>query len=221
MDKPPAASLPAGLFFLAMQSRTSFTHQVITMEVHMVPIMSLWLPILLSAVFVFVASSVIHMVFTYHYKDFKGVPDENKLMDALRPFNLQRGEYIVPCPRSPQERKTPEFQEKMQKGPALIMNVWQSGKPAMVKNLVQWFMYSLIVGIFAAYVAGRDLGPGASYLAVFRFAGVTAFACYTIAKWQDSIWFNRSWGSTFRGTIDGLVYALLTAGTFGWLWPEL
>lgn len=187
----------------------------------MVPIMSLWLPILLSAVFVFVASSVIHMVFTYHYKDFKRVPDENKLMDALRPFNLQRGEYMVPCPQSPQERKTPEFQEKMKKGPSLIMTVWQSGAPAMVKNLVQWFVYLVIVGVFAAYVAGRALGPGAPYLAVFRFAGVTAFACYTIAKWQDSIWFNRSWGSTFRGMIDGLVYALLTAGTFGWLWPQL
>jgi len=185
----------------------------------MVPVMSLWLPILLSAVLVFLVSSIIHMVFTYHYKDFRPVPEEDKLANALRAFNLQPGEYIIPYAGSPAARKTAEFQEKMKKGPTLIMNVWQSGTPSMVKNLVQWFLYSVIVGIFAAYVAGRALGPGADYLAVFRFAGVTAFACYSVAQWQASIWFNRSWASTFRSTIDGLVYGLLTAGTFGWLWP--
>lgn len=185
----------------------------------MVSIPSLWLPILLSAVFVFILSSIIHMVFTYHYKDFKPVPEEDKLMDTLRAFNLTSGEYIVPHAASPATRKSPEFQAKMKKGPAVILNVWQSANPSMVKNLVLWFLYSVIVGVFAAYVAGRALGPGAPYLAVFRFAGVTAFACYSIAQWQASIWFNRPWGTTLRNTIDGLVYALVTAGTFGWLWP--
>jgi Flp pilus assembly protein TadB len=176
--------------------------------------------ILLSAVVVCIASSIIHMLFTYHFKDFKRVPDEEKLMDALRGFNIPPGEYLIPCASSHAARKTPEFQEKMKKGPAVLMTVWEGGMASMGMNLVQWFIYSVIVGIFAAYVAGRALGPGASYLAVFRFAGVTAFACYTVAHWQDSIWFKRSWGRTFRGTIDGLVYGLLTAGTFGWLWPE-
>jgi len=185
----------------------------------MVPIMALWLPILVSAAIVFVASSIVHMVFTYHDKDFKGVPEEDKLLNALRAFNLPPGEYVLPHAGSSKERNTPEFQEKMKKG-AFIMSVWESGPPSMAKNLIQWFVYSVIVGIFAAYVVGRALGPGAPYLAVFRFAGVTAFACYTIAQWQDFIWFKRSWGRTFRGTIDGLVYGLLTAGTFGWLWPE-
>jgi hypothetical protein len=182
--------------------------------------MSLWLPILLSAVIVFVASSIIHMVFTYHNKDFKGVPEEEKVMNALRPFNLPPGEYVVPYTSSTKERNSPEFQEKMKKGPVVVMSVWQSGPPAMGKSLIQWFVYSVVVGIFAAYVAGRALGPGAGYLSVFRFAGVTAFACYSIAHWQDFIWLNRSWGRTFKGTLDGLVYGLLTAGTFGWLWPE-
>ncbi len=185
----------------------------------MVSIISLWLPILLSAVFVFIASSVIHMVLTYHYKDFKSVPEEDKLLDAMRALNLPAGEYLVPCARSPQERKSPEFQEKMKKGPALLLTVWESGMGSMGINLAQWFVYSVIVGIFAAYVAGRALGPGAHYLTVFRFAGATAFMCYTVAQWQESIWFKRSWGRTVRATFDGLVFALLTAGTFGWLWP--
>lgn len=185
----------------------------------MVPIGSLLLPILLSAVFVFVASSIIHMVFTYHYKDFRKVPEEDKFMDVVRAYNIPPGEYLVPYAGSAKAMSSPEFQEKMKKGPGLLMTVWPGSRPSMVSNLIQWFIYCIIIGIFAAYIAGRALGPGAHYLAVFRFAGFTAFACYTVASWQEAIWFKRSWGRVFRGTVDGLVYGLLTAGTFGWLWP--
>ena len=55
---------------------------------------------------------------------------------------------------------------------------------------------------------------------MFRFVGVTAFLAYAAALWPMSIWYRRSWLTTFKGTVDGLVYALLTAGTFGWLWPR-
>jgi hypothetical protein len=115
---------------------------------------------------------------------------------------------------------SPAFQEKVKKGPGAILTVWPGGRPSMVTNLIQWFVFSLVVGVFAAYVAGRALGHGAPYLAVFRFAGVTAFACYVIAGWSESIWFKRSWSTTLKNSFDGLVYALLTAGTFGWLWPS-
>jgi Flp pilus assembly protein TadB len=187
----------------------------------MISITSLWLPILLSAVFVFIASSIIHMLFTYHYKDFKKVPEEDKLMDAVRNLKIPPGEYLVPHAGSPKGMKSPEFQEKMNKGPGLIMTVWPGGRPAMGTSLVQWFIYSIIVGIIVAYVSGRSLlGTGAEYMLVFRITGVVAFACYTVAHWQDSIWFKRSWGRTFRGIVDGAIYALLTAGTFGWLWPR-
>jgi len=72
----------------------------------------------------------------------------------------------------------------------------------------------------AAYIAGRALEPGAHYLSVFRFAGATAFFGYAFALMQQSIWYKRAWGTTFKSTFDGLIYALLTAGTFGWLWPS-
>jgi len=88
------------------------------------------------------------------------------------------------------------------------------------KNLVQWFINCVVVGIFAAYVAGRALPAGSRYLAVFRFAGVTAFSGSALALWQNSIWYRRAWTTTLKSTIDGLVYALLIAGTFGWLWPK-
>ena len=86
-------------------------------------------------------------------------------------------------------------------------------------QLGQWFLYSVVVGVFAAYIAGHALGPGAHYLAVFRFVGATAFMCYTVAGWQASIWYKRAWSTTLKNTLDGLVYACFTAGIFGWLWP--
>jgi hypothetical protein len=77
-----------------------------------------------------------------------------------------------------------------------------------------------VVGVFAAYVAGRALPEGAHYLAVFRFAGVTGFVAYALAGWQESIWYKRPWSVTLKNTFDGLLYGLVTAGTFGWLWPR-
>lgn len=185
----------------------------------MVPLISLWLPILLSAIIVFVASSILHMVLTYHRNDFRTVPDEDEVMDALRKFNIPPGDYMMPYAGSPKEMNSPAFLDKMNKGPVAVMTVMASGPPSMAKNLLQWFFYCLVVSIFSAYIAGRALTPGAEYLSVFRFAGTTAFLAYAAALWQNSIWWKRAWGTTLKSTFDGLVYALLTAGTFGWLWP--
>ncbi|MEJ2334152.1 MAG: hypothetical protein P8Y26_00805 [Gemmatimonadales bacterium] len=185
----------------------------------MVPVMSLWIPILIAAVFVFVASSIIHMVLRYHDSDFNRIPSEEAVMDALRGFDIPPGEYVFPRPSSSKEMGTPEFIDKMKKGPVAFMTVMESGPPSMGKSLVLWFLYSIVVGIFAAYIAGRALGPGAHYLAVFRFVGATAFIGYSLALLQGSIWYKRAWSSTIKSVVDGLVYGLLTAGVFGWLWP--
>jgi hypothetical protein len=160
------------------------------------------------------------MILRYHSNDFRKFPDEDAAAEALRELNLSPGEYMLPHASSMKEMSTPEFQAKVAKGPGAILTIWPGGRPSMVTNLTQWFLYSVVVGIFAAYVAGRALGPGAPYLSVFRFVGVTAFACYAVAGWQNSIWYKRSWTTTLKNTFDGLLYALLTAGTFGWLWPH-
>ncbi len=186
----------------------------------MVPIMSLWIPILLAAVLVFVASSIIHMLLPYHRTDFGKVPAEDEVMAALREFSIPPGDYVIPCAGSAKEMKTPEFIEKATKGPVAFVTVMPSGMPKMGASLALWFVYSVVVGIFAAYIAGRALGPGAEYLSVFRFAGCTAFVGYALALWQNSIWYKRAWGSTLKSTFDSLIYALLTAGAFGWLWPD-
>jgi hypothetical protein len=186
----------------------------------MVSLVQLWLPILLSAVIVFVVSTIIHMALRYHRADYRKVPAEDGLMESLRKFDLKPGDYVVPCPATMADMKNPEFVAKKEKGPVLIMTVVPSGMPKMGPQLLSWFFYLVLVSILAAYVTGRALGPGAHYLKVFRFAGCTAFVAYAIGLWQDSIWYGRSWATTFRYTIDGLIYGLMTAGTFGWLWPR-
>ena len=185
----------------------------------MVPITSLILPILLSAVAVFIISSIIHMVLGYHKNDFVGLSNEKQVMDDLRKYNIPPGDYHFPRANSMKEMSSPEFIEKMKQGPVGMITIMKSGPPNMTKELIMWFIYSLIVGIFAAYVVGRALGPEAHYLAVFRFAGVTAFVGYGLALLQNSIWYKRNWAATLKSMFDGLIYALFTGGIFGWLWP--
>jgi hypothetical protein len=186
----------------------------------MVSIPSLWLPILLSAVFVFFLSWIIHMFLPYHRADFGKLPAEAEVQEALRKFNLPPGDYMLPHPGGPAGMRSPEFLDKMNKGPVAMMTVMKSGPVNMGRNLAQWFVYCVVVSIFAAYIAGRALGTGTPYLRVFRFAGATAFIGYAVALWQDSIWYKKAWSVTARNTFDGLVYGLVTAGTFGWLWPR-
>lgn len=187
----------------------------------MVPILALWLPILIAAVLVFFASSVMHMVLGYHKNDFSGIRGEEDVMNALRPANLKPGDYFFPHADSPEARRSEAFQEKLQEGPVAFFTVADPAAfTSMNKNLAQWFVYCVVVGVIVAYVAGRTLVPGAEYLTVFRLAGTVAFCCYALALPLNSIWYHRKWSTTLKSMFDGLVYGVLTAGTFGWLWPE-
>jgi len=126
----------------------------------------------------------------------------------------------MPHAGSMEAHGSPEHKEKMTKGPVIIATVVPNGPPSMAGSLAQWFLYGVLVSVFAAYIAGRALQPGAHYLAVFRFAGCTAFVGYSLALMQNSIWYKKNWATTLKSMFDGLVYGLLTAGTFGWLWPR-
>ena len=185
----------------------------------MVTVPELWLPILLSAVLVFAVSSLIHMVLAYHAGDSRPLPDEAKVMDALRPFEIAPGDYVMPRPGSMKEMGEPAFVEKAKAGPVAFVTVLPNGPMPIGASLAGWFGYSLLVGAVAGYAAGVTLGPGADYGVVFRVVGAAAFAGYSLAILQNRIWWHRSWRHTLLTTFDGLVYALLTAGAFGWLWP--
>ena len=185
----------------------------------MVSLASLWMPILLSAMVVFVASSIIHMALSYHKTDFRRMPDEAAAHAALRSLNLAPGDYMYPFAGSSAERKDPEFIRRQTEGPISILTVLPSGPPSMGALLGKWFVYTVVVSVFSGYVAGIVLAPGTLYLTVFRVAGTVAFTGYALAHWQGAIWYGKSGATTLRQTLDGLIYGALTGGVFGWLWP--
>ena len=186
----------------------------------MTELQELWLPIFLSSVLVFVASSIIHMASPWHKNDYPRAPNEDRFMDAVRALEIPPGDYMVPRPSSGKDMRSPEFLEKLNKGPVMILTMLPNGMMSMTRNLTLWFLYIVVVSVFAAYVAGRALPPVEAYPRVFEFVAVTAFLGYSAALWQMSIWYRRAWSTTIKATVDGLIYALLTAGMFGWLWPR-
>lgn len=186
---------------------------------NMVDLGALWIPILVSAAIVFVASSVVHMALPWHKRDYQKLAAEQHVMDALRPLALPPGDYMLPRAGGMKEMKTPEFQERMRQGPVIVMTVRPNGPWNMGGSLLQWFIYSMVVSVFAGYVGGRALPAGADYLRVFQIVGTTAIVGYSLALAQLSIWYGRRWSLTIRSAIDGVIYGALTAGTFGWLWP--
>jgi len=184
---------------------------------------ALWLPILLSAVFVFIASSIMHMVLPYHKSDCRKLPDEDKLMATLRDAGLQRGLYMFPyC--DPKDMKSPAMQEKYKQGPIGMMTVFPPGPPALPKFLAMWFAYCVIIGIVVAYVTAHAhplvVAHGEPFWAVFQVAGTAAFLAYGLANLSNGIWKGQPWSMTIKEVVDGVVYAVLVAGTFGWLWPR-
>ena len=180
---------------------------------------ALWLPIVLSAVIVFVASSILHMVLKYHQSDCSTLPDEDKLLGTLRAAGVKPGYYIFPY-TTHKEMNSPAMMEKFKQGPIGILTVRPSGPPAMGKYLGSWFAYCLVIGFFTAYLTWHTVAQGAHYPVVFRVAGAAAFMAYGIGPLANSIWKGQPWGMTIKEAFDGLIYGLLTGGTFGWLWPR-
>lgn len=186
----------------------------------MVSLGSLWLPILLSAVLVFLVSSIVHMVLKYHQTDYSRLPNEDAVRAAIRGGNPTPAQYIIPYCAEMKHMQTPEMQQKYAEGPVAVLNVMRSGAPAMGKSLAQWFLFSIIVALFVAYVLGASTPPGAPYLHIFRIAGAAGFLAYSLGQLPQSIWMGRPWSLAWKDVFDGLLYALVTAGTFGWLWPR-
>jgi hypothetical protein len=185
----------------------------------MVTIVSLWLAILLSAVVVWIASAIIWTVLPHHKSDYKGLPDEAAARAALKPQNLAPGQYNIPHVSSQGALKEPEVRQRFEEGPVGFITILPKGIPSMGKSMVLSFVYYLIISVFVAYLAGRVLTPGTAYLSVFRVCGTVAWLAYGWGVIQDAIWFGRPWSGVIKHLIDTLVYALLTAGMFGWLWP--
>ena len=183
----------------------------------MVSVLSLWLPILLSAIAVFFASSIIWMFLPWHKSDYRGVSDEAAAGAALR--DLAPGGYNIPHLESRGDMGKPEGKAKFEKGPVAFLFVAPKGMPSMGPMLAKWFVFAVIVAACVAYLAGVGLAPGADYMRVFRITSTATWLAYGFAYVSDSIWYFRPWHLTWKNLFDALIYGLLTGGIFGWLWP--
>jgi len=186
----------------------------------MVGLVQLWLPILLSSVLVFFASSILHMVLKFwHAPDARAFSNEDEIAAAMRKGNPQAGMYMIPyC--TPEAMKQAATQEKFRQGPVGTIFLRPAGPMNLGAFLGQWFVFCVIVSVFAAYLAGHVLAPGAPYIRVFRVVGTAAFMAYALGSVPNAIWWGHPWRSQLKHIIDGLIYAALMAGVFGWLWPS-
>ena len=185
----------------------------------MATIAALWLPILLSAVVVFIVSAAVWMVMPHHKNDFSPASDQDALMDAVRGSTPGPGMYYFPWAAGGEN--SPEYREMARTGPVGILRVRDPEAvlnmgPAMLKSVSLY----LVVSVFVAYLASVALAPGAAYLSVFQVTGTAAFMAYGFIGYQEAIWFGLPGRVAFKHSLDGLAYALLTAGIFGWLWPS-
>lgn len=183
-------------------------------------LLTLWLPILLSAGLVFIVSSILHMVLPTHKSDYAKLPQEDALLADMRSRGLRPGNYAFPRLESAADMKKPEMLEKYQQGPVGFLQVLPEGPPAMGKALAFWFLYSLVVGVFVAYLTSHTVAPGSEYWTVFRVAGTAAFLVYALGEPTNSIWRGMNWSTSFKNVLDGLIYSLVVAGSFAGFWPQ-
>ena len=179
-----------------------------------------WLPTLLSAVFVFVAAALLHMATTWHRSDYGALLDEEAFRSAVRLLAIPPGDYTVPVPKWGSEMRSPEFTKKVEEGPRVMMTVLPNGMTGMGSMLVFQFLYVLFVSWFAGHFSYRVIGPAASDHDIIHTVGGISFAAYGLALWPLAIWYRRSIKTTIKANVDALLFAVITALTFVWLWPR-
>ena len=181
----------------------------------------LWLPTLLSAVAVFFLSSIIHMVVPWHKNDYAKFPDEEGVLAALRAQNLAPGEYLAPRPSGRGDMGSPEFMEKMKRGPHVILNIQPGGSPSLGKPLGFWLVYVILISAIAGHIAyGATGGHPSDHRITFHTVALASWLAYSGAQWQATIWYRKPWLTSFKSTFDGLIYAVVTGLIFVYFWPK-
>jgi len=180
---------------------------------------SLWLPGVVSAVAVFVLSSILHMVLKYHRDDYRQLAGEEAVADALRRSAPAPGVYAIPYVDNPALMKDPAVRKRFADGPIAQIHVGRPALPSMGKYLAQWFLFCLLVSFFTAYVARHKLTVGSPGLEIWRITTTVALMGYAFGYLQDSIWRLVPWASAWRGIFDAALYALTTGLVFRLLWP--
>jgi hypothetical protein len=186
----------------------------------MISLAQLWIPILASAVGVFVASSLIHMVFKWHNSDYRKLANEDDVRAAVRAASPAPGQYVIPYCNDMKLMQTPEFQQKFKDGPIGFLYLRPTGLPTMGPALGQWFGLTLVIALLAAYLASKSLPNTANFLQVCRIVGTVTFMAYAGGSISGAIWMGKPWVSAAKEVLDAFIYGLVSAAIFGWLWPH-
>ena len=187
----------------------------------MVGLSGLLIPIAVSAVLTFIVSALVWMVLPHHKKDWAALPNEDAVRNALNAQKAGPGQYMIPAGMmGGQGMKDPAIMKKFTEGPVGFITLRPPGQMGMGGPMAMSVVFYLVVSTLVAYVAGRTMPPGTDYLHVFRVVGAVAWLAYGFGAIPESIWFGRPWSVAIKGLADALLMALVTAGTFGWLWPR-
>ena len=179
----------------------------------------LWLPILVTAVAVFIASSLIHMVFKWHNSDYRKLSNEDAVRDAIRAGAPAPGQYVVPHCADMKDMQGEAMQKKFIDGPVGMLTLRKNGPPSMGGSLIQWFIYTLLVASIAGAMALRIFGVQGSAHGAGHLVGLVSFLTYTGGSVQMGIWMGKPWGSVAKDILDGLIYGIISVLVFTWLWP--
>ena len=179
----------------------------------------LWLPVLATAIAVFVASSLIHMVIQWHKSDYRKLLNEDAVRDAIRAGSPAPGQYFLPYCAEMKDMQNPAMQQKFAEGPIGFLTVKRNGPPAMGASLVNWFLYVLVISAISGAIAMRVFGAWGNASGAGHLVGLVSFLTYTGGSVQMGIWMGKPWGSVAKDALDGLIYGAIGMAVFTFLWP--
>ena len=184
-----------------------------------ISLLDLWMPILLGTLLAWISSALIHIALKYHNSDYNELTNEDEVMTALRNGSPSVGMHTTPYCVDMSKMQDESMQQKFAKGPVAMIAILPNGMPQMGKAIGQQIAYFLLGSIFIAYVATLALAPGADYMTVFRFVAAVGFMTFGWALLPFSIWYGHLWSTAAKYLLDALIYGVLVAGAFAWLWP--
>jgi hypothetical protein len=179
----------------------------------------LWLPILVSSILIFIASSLIHMVIRWHNGDYRKLANEDAVRAAIRAGAPGPGMYVLPHCADMKDMQNPDMTQKFVEGPVGLVTLRRSGAPKIGPALMQWFLFTLVIGAAAAGLALQVYGIGGNPHHAAHLIGAISLLVYAGASVPEGIWMGKPWISVLKHAIDGAIYATISALTFWWLWP--
>ncbi|MFT5423344.1 MAG: hypothetical protein ACI89L_001121 [Phycisphaerales bacterium] len=184
-----------------------------------IALIDLWIPILVSAIACFVASSIIWMALPHHKADIQALPDEDAFNGAVGGLGLKPGLYMFPNCQGTEGHKSEAFQARWKAGPWGTINVL-GAQPSFGKNLAITFVEMLLISVIVAYLASTAMEDNAGGRDIARFMFTGAFLGYVLGGFSVDAFLGKPTRFVITGVFDSLVYAAVTAVVFVFLWPE-